>query len=154
MRGGAAFGIGGPYRLSLEMDRTWFEPETSDAGDAVASEKDHAEAYRVVLQRGAVELGARLDSGFAGDRVGLVASATHRIGDRWDFLADLGWQSYDWGESDPADNHVASGILAATFKMNPDTHLTGQLETMNNWDLEQDLRFLLRIDKRFRLGRW
>ncbi len=149
MRGGVGFGITGPYRANIEVDRTELKSETAD----VASSTEHANAYRVVLQRNAVQLGARLESGFAGDRVGLVASATHRIGERWDFLADLGWQTYDWGNTDLTDNYVASGIFAATFKATPTTHITGQLETMNNWDLKRDVRFLLRIDKRFRLGR-
>jgi hypothetical protein len=149
MRGGVGFGIAGPYRANLEVNRTELESETANE----ASSTEHASAYRIVLQRNAVQLGARIESGFAGDRVGLVASATHRIGERWDLLADLGWQTYDWGSTDLTENHVASGIFAATFKATPTTHITGQLETLNNWDLKQDVRFLLRIDKRFRLGR-
>ncbi len=148
VRGGAGFGITGPYRANLEFEHTALDSET-DTGE---SSNEHADTYRIVLQRNAIQLGARFESGFAGDRVGLVASATRSVGKRWDFLVDLGWQTYDWGNTDLTDNHVASGIFSATYKANALTRISGQLEMMNNWDLKSDTRFLLRIDRRFRLG--
>lgn len=149
LRGGVGLGITGPYRAHLEVDHTSLKSETAEDG----SSTETADVYRVVVQRNAIQLGARLESGFAGDRIGLVASATHRIGQRWDLLADLGWQSYDWGETDLSDYYAASGILAATFKATSATSLTGQLETLGNWDLKREMRFLFRLDHRFRLGR-
>lgn len=153
LRGGLGFGIGGPYRLNFDFNRTDFKQQASFVNGASRSKVDRSNAYRFVVERGPVQLGARFESGFGGDRTGLVASAAHRIGERWDLLADLGWQTYDWGNTDPSDNDAASGILAATYRAAPATQLTGQVEVMNNRDLKQDLRFLLRIDQRFRLGR-
>lgn len=153
LRGGLGFGVGGPYRLLFDFARTDFKQEATFVGGASRSKVDRSNSYRFVMERGAVQLGARFESGFGGDRTGLVASATHRIGERWDFLADLGWQTYEWGDTDPADNDAAMGIVSATYKATASTQLTGQVEMMSNRDLKQDLRFLLRIDQRFRLGR-
>jgi len=157
LRGGTGFGLGGAYRLSVDFSRTDFKRQAryvSIEDKRVSRARvDRATSYRMVLQRGSVQLGGRIESGFGGDRASLVASASQEIGTCWRFDLDVGIQDYDFGHSPLDDNSAASGLLAATYKMSTDTRITAQLEGLNNRDLKHDMRLLARVDQRFRLGR-
>ncbi len=155
LRGGIGFGIGGPYRLGFDFARSDFKRVTPTAGDATRtrSKVDRSNSYRLTAQRGAIQIGGRIQSGFGGDRSGLVVSAMQDFGERLSVNVDLGFETYDYGPTGIEDNGVASGILAATYSLAPDTKITAQVEGLNNRDLKQDVRLLARVDQRFRLGR-
>jgi hypothetical protein len=158
LRGGIGMGLGGPYRGSIDITRTDFKAPayTVSIGDAQVvsrSKVDRATTYRFVLQRGAVQAGIRFESGFGGDRFGLVASADREFGEKWDARIDLGYESYDYGSLVTEDNTVSSGLLAVGYRPWRMTKVTAQIEGLNNRDLKRDVRLLARLDQRFSFGR-
>lgn len=155
LRGGLGIGLGGPYRASIDFARTDFKGGRSvvtvGGGTRTRSTVDRAKAYRLVLQRGMIQVGGRIYSGFGGDRSGLVVSALRDFGSVVSARLDLGIEKYDYGDTPIEDNDAASGLLAVTYRPRPGTLLTGQVEGLNNRDLKQDVRLLVRVDQQFGL---
>lgn len=158
LRGGIALGLGGPYRGSVDITRTDFKAPAytvavDDAQVVSRSKVDRCTSYRFVVQRGAVQAGIRFESGFGGDRFGLVASADRSFGEKWEARVDLGYENYDYGSLVTEDNTVSSGLLSVGYRPLRNTKLTAQIEGLNNRDLKRDVRLLARLDQRFSLGR-
>jgi hypothetical protein len=156
-RAGISSRISGPYSASFDYARTDFKGGVDSVvvsgTESTQAKVDRSKAYRIALQRGVYRIGARFESGFGGDRTSLVLSGMHDFGDKLNIRLDLGYQDYNYGATDYEDNSAASGLLAASYQVGPDTKVTAQIEGLSNWDLSQDVRLLARIDQRFRLER-
>ncbi|MDM7913813.1 MAG: hypothetical protein QUU85_00905, partial [Candidatus Eisenbacteria bacterium] len=68
LRGGGGINLFGPYRISADFLRTDFRRPHVGDGLSSGSDVDRAKSIRLVLGRGAYQIGARFESGFGGDR--------------------------------------------------------------------------------------
>jgi hypothetical protein len=156
-RAGIGSRVAGPYSVGFDFARTDFKGGINNVvlGDSVVTRAkvDRSKAFRFTVQRGPFSVGARFESGFAGDRTDLVFSGMHDFGDKLNVRVDLGYQDYKYGETDYENNTAASGLFAVAYRVAPDTKVTAQIEGLNNRDLKQDVRLLARVDQRLRLER-
>ncbi len=156
-RAGIGSRVFGPYSASFDFARTDFKGGINNVvlGDSIVTRAkvDRSKAFRFTVGRGAYSVGARFESGFAGDRTDLVLSGMHDFGEKLNVRVDIGYQDYKYGETDYENNTAASGLVALAYRVAPDTKITAQIEGLNNRDLSQDIRLLARVDQRFRLER-
>lgn len=156
-RAGIGSRMFGPYSASFDFARTDFKGGINNVvlADSIVTRAkvDRSKAFRFTVRRGAYSVGARFESGYAGDRTDLVLSGMHDFGEKLNVRVDLGYQDYKYGETDYENNTAASGLFAVTYRVAPDTKITAQIEGLNNRDLKQDVRLLARVDQRLRLER-
>ncbi|MBD3161165.1 MAG: hypothetical protein GF346_03190 [Candidatus Eisenbacteria bacterium] len=142
LRGGIGMTVLDPYWLGFDFARTDFKQQ---------NDVDRSKSFRFVVRRHWVEVGFRVSNDFGGDHSNVVLSANREFG-KWSTRLHLGYQTYDYGPTDVEDYSTRTGILAVSYKPCPLGKLTAQVESLYNRDLEQDVRLLVRIDRRFRLA--
>lgn len=157
VRGGLGFRILRPYRFSFDFDRVDFRNQITYVRNAEGvqvsrSTVDRSTSYRFMLMRGWMQMGARFSSGFGGKQTGLVLSGNQDFG-KLSVNLDVDYLKYDYGENSLEDNDATAGIVAASYQLRPATRVTAQIEALNNRAMKRDVRLLVRVDQRFRLGR-
>jgi hypothetical protein len=157
IRGGLGFGVGGPYRIAFDFDRIDFRNQVTYVNNGQGTQVsrltvDRSKSFRAMLSRGWMEIGARFTSGFGGKQTGLVLSGNQDFG-KLGLNVDVDYLKYDYGDNSLEDNDATAGTFAASYQVLPMTRATVQVEALNNRDLKRDVRLLVRVDQRFRLGR-
>jgi hypothetical protein len=99
-----------------------------------------------------MEMGARFTSGFGGKQTGLVLSGNQDFG-KLGLNLDVDYLKYDYGDNSLEDNDATAGTIGASYQIAPLTRVSAQVEALNNRTLKRDVRLLVRVDQRFRLGR-
>lgn len=90
--------------------------------------------------------------GYGGRRSGLLLSVGRQVHPRIRLGVDANVLSYEYGRGVEIDESLATLAAHARAELDAETHLLAQVERLDNRVDDNDLRFLIRLRRGFRLG--